>query len=98
MRRLTDAVLTWLRRWESDKWIHVVAFLLLAWAIARVLDVVMVPLYTKHITNVIIGSLAASGLAIAKEFYDKHTTGLFDKQDLWASLVGIVLFIVMNVL
>ena len=31
MRHLMDTVLTWLRQWESDKWIHVVAFLLLAW-------------------------------------------------------------------
>lgn len=95
MRKI-DKVLTWLRQWESDKWIHVVAFLLLAWAVGRI-TAAMVSQHTG-ILSTAIGAAAAAVLAVGKEWYDKRTESLFDMQDLWASWLGVGLYIMMNVL
>lgn len=93
MRKI-DKVLTWLRQWESDKWIHVVAFLLLAWMVGRLVSCFdAVAAYETAI-----GAAAAAVAAILKEKYDERTESLFDKQDLWASWLGVGLYVMMNVL
>lgn len=98
MRKVLDTLLTWLRQWESDKWIHVVAFLLLAWLVARLL--VCCDGLAAHGGTIatLIGAGVSALMAIGKEVYDKKTEGLFDWQDLWASWLGIGLFVMMALL
>lgn len=98
MRTLFDTVLTFLRQWESDKWIHTIAFLLLAWAVARVLMCCDgIAAYGTAVPK-IIGAVVSAALAVGKECYDKKTQGLFDRQDLWASWVGVGLYLMMDLL
>lgn len=94
MRKLLDTVLTWLRQWESDKWIHVVAFLLLAWVATRLL--VCCDGLAAHDGTVatLTGAGVSALMAVGKEVYDKQTEGLFDWQDLWASWLGVVLYLI----
>lgn len=93
-----DTVLTFLRQWESDKWIHTIAFLLLAWAVARVLMCCDgIAAYGTTLPKVI-GAGVSALMAILKECYDKKTQGLFDRQDLWASWVGVGMYLMMDLL
>lgn len=93
-----DTVLTFLRQWESDKWIHVVAFLLLAWAVARGLMCCDgIAAYGTALPK-IIGAGVSALMAVLKECYDKKTQGLFDRQDLWASWFGVGLYLMMDLL
>lgn len=93
-----DTVLTFLRQWESDKWIHTVAFLLLAWAVARLTGCCDgIAAYGSAVPKVI-GAVVSAVLAVGKECYDKKTQGLFDRQDLWASWVGVGLYLMMDLL
>lgn len=93
-----DTVLTFLRQWESDKWIHVVAFLLLAWAVARVLMCCDGIAACGTALPKLIGAGVSAVLAVMKECYDKKTQDLFDRQDLWASWAGVGLYLFMNLL
>lgn len=98
MRRLMDTVLTFLRQWESDKWIHTIAFLLLAWAVARVLMCCDgIAAYGTALPKVI-GAGVSALMAVLQECYDKKTQGLFDRQDLWASWVGVGLYLMMDII
>lgn len=90
-----DTVLTWLRQWESDKWIHVVAFLLLAWLVARLTGCCDgIAAYGTAVPKVI-GAVVSAVLAVGKEWYDWHTEQLFDRQDLWASWLGVGFYLIM---
>lgn len=93
MRKLFDTVLTFLRQWESDKWIHVVAFLLLAWAVGRCVGFFGVP----DMLSKVIGAVVSAALGVAKECFDKRTENLFDRQDLWASWSGVAIYILVSV-
>ena len=90
-----DTVLTWLRQWESDKWIHVVAFLLLAWLVARLTG--CCDGFAAYGTAVpkVIGAVVSAVLAVGKEWYDWRTEQLFDRQDLCASWLGVGLYLIM---
>lgn len=92
-----DTVLTWLRQWESDKWIHLVAFLLLAWLVARTL--LCCDAIAAHGTALpkVIGAGVSALMAILKEWYDWRTEQLFDRQDLWASWLGVGLYLFMAI-
>ena len=92
-----DTVLTWLRQWESDKWIHVVAFLLLAWAVARLTGCCDgIAAYGTAVPKVI-GAVVSALMAVLKEWYDWRTEQLFDRQDLWASWLGVGLYLIMAI-
>ena len=90
-----DTVLNWLRQWESDKWIHVVAFLLLAWLVARLTGCCDgIAAYGTAVPK-IIGAGVSALMAVLKEWYDWRTEQLFDRQDLWASCLGVGLYLIM---
>lgn len=90
-----DTVLNWLRQWESDKWIHVVAFLLLAWLVARLTGCCDgIAAYGTAVPK-IIGAGVSALMAVLKEWYDWRTEQLFDRQDLWASCLGDALYLIM---
>ena len=96
MREFFDKLLTVCRKWESDKWVHVVLFIVIPWAVATAVTVLGV-LTGKPLVRVVAGLVGVvGGIAVAlwKEWYDKRTQDLFDEQDLVASFVGVALFFI----
>ena len=93
-----DEILTVCRRWDSDKWAHVVLFMLAAWIIATVARIVLqaigCPLYKERAVTGLAGLVVGIFLAIWKESFDKKTSNLFDKVDLAASFTGLAIFYV----
>ena len=94
MREKIDRLLMLLTSWGCDKWVHLVAALVVAWVISTVV-MVACAVSGNGISRSVIGLTGVVGgaiLSIVKEIYDKHTQDLFDKQDLTASFVGCALF------
>lgn len=87
--RTVDKVLTWLERWGTDRFIHILAMLVTAWPVAFALSF---PLGRTEAG--LAGAGVAAIIAVGKEVYDKRTTGLFDRVDLAFDLIGIILFLI----
>ncbi len=83
-----------LTSWGCDKWVHLVAALVVAWVISTVVMVICLTAgYRPHRSVVgLVGVIVSAILFLLKEVYDKRTQDLFDKQDLTASYVGCALF------
>ena len=98
MRNLFDKILTICRKWDTDKWVHIVAFLLTAWIIATVarifLQTIGCPLYGERAVTGLAGLAVGIPLAVWKELFDKKTSNLFDREDLAASFTGLAIFYV----
>lgn len=87
-REKFDKFAEWLEAFGTDKWIHVVAFMVVAWAVATVVSAFGL----SRALNGLMGVAAAIVAGVWKEAYDKRTTGLWDNKDLVADGVGMVLF------
>lgn len=72
----------------TDKWMHVVIIMLIAW----VTSLVLLPFGLHRAVRGLFGVLAGIILGIAKEVYDEKTTGIFDNRDLAADAIGLALF------
>ena len=92
-REKFDKFAEWLEAFGTDKWIHVVAVMVVAWAVATVVSVFGLP----RAFNGLMGVAAAIVAGMTKEAYDKRTTGLWDNKDLVADGVGMVLFYIIYV-
>ena len=82
-REKFDRFAEWLEAFGTDKWIHVIAVMVVAWVVATVVSVFGLP----RAFNGLIGIAAAIVAGVWKEAYDKRTTGY-----LVADGVGLVLF------
>lgn len=94
MRKLFDNILTLCRKWESDKWVHVVLFIIVSWFFATIASAIGV-FIEKPLARPIAGLVGVafgSAFSIWKECFDKRTEGLFDEQDLVASFSGVAIF------
>ena len=87
-REKFDRFAEWLEAFGTDKWIHVVAVMVVAWAVAMVISIFGLP----RAFNGLMGVAATIVAGVWKEAYDKRTTGLWDNKDLVADGVGMVLF------
>ncbi len=94
MREKIDRLLVILTSWGCDKWVHLVAALVVAWAVSTVVKSICLMTGCRPSRSIIglVGVVVSAILFILKEVYDKHTQDLFDKQDLTASFVGCALF------
>ena len=92
--RKVDRLLDMLTSWGCDRWVHLVAALVVAWLFSTA---------TMFLTSVagigmhraVLGLVGVAGgvlLSLIKEIYDKRTQGLFDLNDLTAGFVGCALF------
>ena len=88
-REKFDRFAEWLEAFGTDKWIHVIAVMVVAWVVATVVSVFGLP----RAFNGLIGIAAAIVAGVWKEAYDKRTTGLWDNKDLVADGVGALLFV-----
>lgn len=96
MRKWFDNFLNVCRKWDVDKWVHIVAAIVVAWFIATAVNSVVI-LTGHHANRVLMGFVGLMGgwvFCILKEWYDKKTTNLWDEQDLAAGLVGLTLFFI----
>ena len=87
-REKFDKFAEWLVAFGTDKWIHVVAVMVVAWAVATVVSIFGLP----RALNGLMGVAATIVAGVWKEAYDERTTGLWDNKDLVADGVGMVLF------
>ena len=87
-REKFDKFSEWLEAFGTDKWIHVVAVMVVAWAVATVVSIFGLP----RVLNGLMGVAATIVAGVWKEAYDERTTGLWDNKDLVADGVGMVLF------
>ena len=97
MRNFLDNLLLLCRRWDSDKWAHIVGAMIVCWLIATIAMVVTTVFCPRFLARAIMGLVGVCGGAIVclwKEWYDKRTTDLYDTQDLAAGFVGVALFYV----
>lgn len=89
--RLTDKILEECREWDTDKWVHIVLIMPMAWMVSTCCHVAF---HSPRPLDGLAGIAAAIVAALVKEIYDKRTTGLFDAEDLAADFIGIALFYV----
>ena len=98
MRRFLDNLLTEFRRWDTDKWVHIVVFTVLSWVVAVVTwGILMITGFSLHAERPVVGLVGVTAgiiTAFWKEWYDKRTEDLFDKEDLAASFIGVAIFYV----
>ena len=87
-REKFDKFAEWLESFGTDKWIHVIAVMMVAWVVATVVSIFGLP----RAFNGLMGVAAAIVAGVWKEAYDKRTTGLWDNKDIVADGVGMVLF------
>lgn len=87
--RTVDRILTWLERWGTDRYIHILAILVTAWPVAFPLS-----FYMGRTKAGLVGAGVAAIVAVGKEIYDKRTKGLFDRVDLAFDLIGIIIFLI----
>lgn len=89
MRRLFDKILTLCRKWDTDKWVHIVLGLIVSWTGATLSSLFLgMPRPLIGLVGVAVGFL----FCLWKECFDKKTEGLFDEEDLAAGFVGVALF------
>lgn len=87
-REKFDKFAEWLESFGIDRWIHVVAVMVVAGVVATVVSIFGLP----RALNGLMGVAATIVASVWKEAYDKRTTGLWDNKDLVADGVGMVLF------
>ena len=94
MREKLDELLIVLTSWGCDRWIHLVASLVIAWLIAVIITIGAIIAYQpiEHHVIGLISIVIAAALGASKEWYDLKTFGSFDMQDLAADFVGVALF------
>lgn len=91
MRKLFDRLLTACRKWDTDKWVHIVFGLIVSWLGATLFSLFLdMPRALNGLIGVAVGFL----VCLWKECYDKRTGGLFDEEDLAAGFVGVAMFYV----
>ena len=94
--RKVDRLLDMLTSWGCDRWVHLVAALVVAWLTSTAM-MAITSLAGMCVPRPILGIAGVAGgalLSLVKEIYDKRTQGLFDLNDLTAGFVGCALFYV----
>jgi hypothetical protein len=95
MRKI-DRLLDMLTSWGCDRWVHLVAALVVAW-LTSTATMIVTSLAGMCVSRPILGIAGVAGgalLSLVKEIYDKRTQGLFDMSDLTAGFVGCALFFI----
>ena len=89
-----DDLLTACRQWDVDAWVHILAFLLLAWVSATAVRILPMffGLHVERPVAGLAGAAVSACAAIWKECFDRRTEDLFDRNDLAAGFVGIAIF------
>lgn len=94
MRDKLDELLLVLTSWGCDRWVHIVASLVIALltAILIIIASAATQCFVGHSVVGIISVLVTAAIGLLKELYDKKTIGLFDVDDLAADFIGAALF------
>ena len=94
MRDKLDELLLVLTSWGCDRWVHLVASLVIALltAILIIIASAVTQCFIEHSVVGIISVLVTAAIGLLKELYDKKTIGLFDVDDLAADFIGAALF------
>lgn len=94
MRDKLDELLLVLTSWGCDRWVHLVASLVIALltAILIIIASAATQCFVEHSVVGIISVLVTAAIGLLKELYDKKTIGLFDVDDLAADFIGAALF------
>ena len=96
MRKLFDDILMFCRRWEVDKWVHIVAAIIVAWVCSTITKSVCVlcGVVPNRVVMGLVGVACGAVAVILKDLYDKKTTNLFDEEDVAAGFVGLALYFI----
>lgn len=94
MRDKLDELLLVLTSWGCDKWVHIVASLVIALltAVVVIIASAVTGCFMSHTATGIISVITVVAVGVLKEIYDKKTIGLFDEEDLAANFIGAALF------
>ena len=94
MKDKLDELLLVLTSWGCDRWVHLVASLVIALltAILIIITSAATQCFVEHSVVGIISVLVTAAIGLLKELYDKKTIGLFDVDDLAADFIGAALF------
>lgn len=94
MREKIDKLTKWLVSFGTDKYIHLLTAMIVAFVAAFIFSLFGLHRAVNGLAGIVVGVI----VSLAKEVYDEETTGLFDMKDLAADFIGLALFYVIHVL
>lgn len=76
-----------------DRWMHIVLIMVVAWLVS----VVFLPFGLSKAVRTLLGVVVGAAVSVGKELYDKKTTGVVERKDLYADGIGLVLYFLISV-